>query len=200
MLTIIYDFSHKVWVFFLKQKSDVFSTFKDWKTMIEKQEGRQVKCLRTDNGLSFCSDKFNTLCKKEGIVRHRTVRHTPQQNGVVERMNRTLMEKVICMISNAQLPKYFWTEAVSTICSLINRSPSVIIEKKTPQEVWSGSPATYSDLKIFECPTYAHVDNGKLEPRSKAPPTLHPMSGEGVFFFFPAYYKLVHSYTVKHLT
>ena len=68
MLTIIGDFSRKVWAFFLKQKSNVFSTFKDWKTMIEKQIGRQVKCLRIDNGLEFCSDEFNTLCKKEGIV------------------------------------------------------------------------------------------------------------------------------------
>ena len=78
MLTIINDFSRKVWVFFLKQKGDVFSTFKDWKTMTEKQTRRQMKCLRTDNGLEFCSNEFNTLCKKEGIVRHHTVHHTPQ--------------------------------------------------------------------------------------------------------------------------
>ncbi|KAG8498113.1 hypothetical protein CXB51_007338 [Gossypium anomalum] len=71
------------------------------------------------------------LCKLEGIVRHLTIRHTPQQNGIAERMNRMIMEK-----------------------------------KKTPQEVWSGNLANYSDLKIFGCPAYAHVDNGKLEPRS----------------------------------
>ena len=106
-----------------------------------------------------------TLCMKKGIVRHHTVRHTPQHNGVAERMNRTLMEKVKCMLSNAQLPKSFWAEATSTACYLINRSPSVAIEKKTLQEVWFGSPPTYSDLKIFRCPAYAHVDNGKLEPR-----------------------------------
>ncbi|KAG8481971.1 hypothetical protein CXB51_026890 [Gossypium anomalum] len=93
--------------------------------------GKQIKYLRTDNGLEFCSDEFNRLCKSEGIMRHLTVRHTPQQNGVAERMNRTIIEK-----------------------------------KKTPQEVWSGNPANYSDLKIFGCPAYAHVDNGKLEPRS----------------------------------
>ena len=75
--------------------------------MIKKQTGRRVKCLRTDNGLEFCSNEFNTLCKKEGNVRHRTVRHTPQYNGVAERMNRTLMEKVKCMLSNAQLSKSF---------------------------------------------------------------------------------------------
>ncbi|KAG8501645.1 hypothetical protein CXB51_004727 [Gossypium anomalum] len=85
-------------------------------------------------------------------LRHLTVRHTPQQNGVAERMNRTIMEKVRCMLSNANLPKSFWAEAASTACFLINRSPSVAIEKKTPQEVWYGNPANYSDLKIFGCP------------------------------------------------
>ncbi|KAG8485563.1 hypothetical protein CXB51_018918 [Gossypium anomalum] len=129
MLTFIDDFSRKVWAFFLKQKSDVFSAFKSWKIMIEKQTGKQIKYLRTDNGLEFCSDEFNRLCKSEGIMRHLTVRHTPQQNGIAERINRMIMEK-------------------------------------TPQEVWSGNPANYSDLKIFGCPAYAHVDNGKLEPRS----------------------------------
>ncbi|KAG8483133.1 hypothetical protein CXB51_022087 [Gossypium anomalum] len=131
MLTFIDDFSRKVWAFFLKQKSDVFSAFKSWKIMIEKQTGKQIKYLRTDNGLEFCSDEFNRLCKSEGIVRHLTVRHTPQQNGVAERMNRTIMEKVQCMLSNANLPKSFWAEAAaSTACFLINRSPSVAIEKK----------------------------------------------------------------------
>ena len=135
MLTIIDDFSHKVWVFFLKQKGDVFSTFKDWKTMIEKKTRRQVKCLRTDNGLQFCSDEFNTLYKKKGIVRHHTVRHTPQHNGVAERMNKTLIEKVRFILSNAQLPKSFWVKAASTTCYLINHSSSVVIEKKTSQDV-----------------------------------------------------------------
>ncbi|KAG8483179.1 hypothetical protein CXB51_022165 [Gossypium anomalum] len=99
------------------------------------ETGKQIKYLRTDNGLEFCSDEFNRLCKSEGIVKHLTVRHTPQQNGVAERMNRTIMEKVRCMLSNANLPKSFWAEAASTACFLINRSPSVAIEKKTPQEV-----------------------------------------------------------------
>ncbi|KAG8478983.1 hypothetical protein CXB51_028891 [Gossypium anomalum] len=134
--------------------------------MIEKQTGKQIKYLRTDNGLEFCSDEFNRLCKLEGIVRHMTVRHTPQQNGIAEQMNRTIMEKVRCMLSNANLLKSFWAEAVEAACFLINQSPSTAIEKKTPQKVWSSNPANYSNLKIFGCPAYAHVDNGKLEPRS----------------------------------
>ncbi len=70
------------------------------------------------------------------------------------------------MLSNASLPKQFWAEAVSTACYLINRSPSYAIDKKTPIEVWSGSPANYSDLRVFGCTAYAHVDNGKLEPKA----------------------------------
>ncbi|KAG8475529.1 hypothetical protein CXB51_032298 [Gossypium anomalum] len=103
---------------------------------------------------------LNGLCKLEGIVRHLTVCYTPQQNGVAGRMNRTIIEKVRCMLSNANLPKLFWAEAAFTACFFINRSPSVA------NEVWSSNLAHYSDLKIFECPAYAHVDNGKLEPRS----------------------------------
>ncbi|KAG8474742.1 hypothetical protein CXB51_031399 [Gossypium anomalum] len=60
-----------------------------------RETGKQIKYLRTDNGLEFCSDEFNRLCKSEGIVRHLTVRHTPQQNGVAERMNRMIMEKEV---------------------------------------------------------------------------------------------------------
>jgi hypothetical protein len=67
------------------------------------------------------------------------------------------------MLSNAGLHRRFWA---STACYLINRSPSIAIEKKTPIEVWSGSPADYSELIVFGCTAYAHVDNGKLEPRA----------------------------------
>ncbi|KAG8492453.1 hypothetical protein CXB51_009584 [Gossypium anomalum] len=122
----------------------------------------------SDNGVVELSKRglLDGLCKSERIVRHLTVHHTPQQNSVVERRNRTIIEKVRCMLSNANLPKSFWAEEASTACFLISQSPSIAIEKKTPQEVWSGNPANYSDLKIFGCPAYAHVDNGKLEPRS----------------------------------
>ena len=96
--------------------------------MIEKQIGKQVKCFHTNNGLEFCYDELNVLCKLEGIVRLHTIHHTPQQNGVAERMNRTLIEKVCCMLSNVGWPKSFWVEVASTTCFLINRSPSTAIE------------------------------------------------------------------------
>ncbi|KAG8496806.1 hypothetical protein CXB51_007977 [Gossypium anomalum] len=114
---------------------------------------REIKYLRTDNGLEFYSDEFNRLCKSEGIMRHLTVRHTPQQNGVAERMNRTIMEKVRCMLSNANLPKLFWAEAASTACFLINRSPSVAIEKRLHKRYdidANQEPSNYSEAVSCE--------------------------------------------------
>jgi hypothetical protein len=70
------------------------------------------------------------------------------------------------MLSNASMGRQFWAKAASTACYLINRSPSTAIEKKTPMEVWSGSPSDYSQLKVFGCTAYAHVNNGKLEPKA----------------------------------
>ena len=116
--------------------------------------------------MEFCSEEFDALCRPECIVRHHKIVGTPQKNGVVECMNITIMEKVCCMLSNVKLLKSLWTEAVATACFLTNRSPPIAIDKKTPIEVWSSTPAVYSSLKIFCCPTYAYVDNGKLEPRS----------------------------------
>jgi hypothetical protein len=166
MLTIIDDYSRKVWPYFLKDKSEAFSAFKEWKTMVENQTEKKVKKLRTDNGMEFYSHEFKSYCKSEGIVRHYTVPYTPQQNGVAERMNWTIISKARCMLSNSGLNRRFWAEVASTACYLINRSPSIVIDKKTPIEVWSGSLVDYSQLRVFGCTAYAHVDNGKLEPRA----------------------------------
>ena len=100
--------------------------------------------LRTDNGGEFCSDVFYNYCKKEGIVRHHTIPYTPQQNGVAERMNVIIISKARCMLSNARMNKHFLAETANTACYLINRSPSIPLNKKTPIEVWSGTPADYS--------------------------------------------------------
>ena len=71
------------------------------------------------------------------------------------------------MLSNVGLwdSKAFWAEAISTACYLVNRSPHTSIDFHIPEEVWSGNPIDYSSLRIFGCPVYAHVNNGKLAPR-----------------------------------
>jgi len=106
-LSIIDDYSRRVWIFVLKNKSDTFEKFKEWHTLIENQTGTKLKGLRTDNALEFVSEQFNEFCRLKGIKRHRTIPRTPQQNGLVERMNKTLLERVRCMLLGAGLPKSF---------------------------------------------------------------------------------------------
>ena len=98
-VTFVDDFSRRVWVFTMKNKNDVLEIFLKWKAQVENQTGRKIKVLRTDNGGEYKSDPFLKVCQDCGIVRHFTVRKTPQQNGVSERMNKTLVEKVRCMLS-----------------------------------------------------------------------------------------------------
>ena len=78
MLTIIDDYSSKVWPYFLKDKSEAFSAFKEWKVMIENQTKKKVKKLHTNNGMEFCSNEFKSYCKSQGIVRHYTIPYMPQ--------------------------------------------------------------------------------------------------------------------------
>ena len=91
----------------MKNKSEAFGKFKEWKTSVENQAGKKVKRLHTDNGLEFCSSEFDEFYKDQGVARHHTVRSTPQQNGVAEQMNQTLLEKAQCMLSNAGLARRF---------------------------------------------------------------------------------------------
>ena len=121
----------------LKKNADVFNVFKQFKTMVEKKTRKSIKCLRTGNGSEFTSLEFEQFCKDEGIVRHKTVFYTPQQNGVAKRMNQTLMERSRSIINNANMPKELWAEAISTDFHLVNISPSVAINCKIIEQVWS---------------------------------------------------------------
>ncbi|KAH9771353.1 Integrase catalytic domain-containing protein [Citrus sinensis] len=167
-ITFVDDYSRKVWVYLMKNKNEVLGIFLKWKKMVETQTGRKIKRLRSDNGGEYKNDQFLQICQDEGIVRHFTVRDTPQQNGVAKRMNRTILEKVRCMLSNAGLNKEFWAEAVVYACHLINRLPSTAIEGRTPMEMWTGKPATdYNSLHVFGSTAYYHVKESKLDPRAK---------------------------------
>jgi transposase InsO family protein len=103
--------------------------------LVEKSIDRSIKCLRTNNGGEFTSVEFENYCKEAGIERHKTTVYTPQQNGVAECMNRTLLERARSMLSNAKLQQELWAEAVLTACYLINRSPSTAINCKILEEV-----------------------------------------------------------------
>ena len=111
-LTFIHDKTRYTWVYFLKTKDEVFSKFLEWKAKVEKSLGKEVKVLRTDNGGEYTSRDFEAYMKKEGIRHEVTIPKTPEQNGVAERMNRTLVEMTRSMLQD--MPRTFWAEALST--------------------------------------------------------------------------------------
>ena len=102
-VSFIDDFSRNTSLYFLKKKSEVFSKFKEYKALVENQTGKKIKVLRSDNGGEFCEKEFEKFCRECGIARQKTTPYTPQQNGVAERMNRSLMEKARSMLSGAGL-------------------------------------------------------------------------------------------------
>ncbi|CAA0825182.1 Unknown protein [Striga hermonthica] len=93
-VTFIDDASRKLWVYFLRTKDEVFKYFKRFHAMVERQTGKPLKCLRSDNGGEYSSHEFKNYCADHGIRHEKTVPGTPQHNCVAERINRTIMEKV----------------------------------------------------------------------------------------------------------
>ena len=106
--TFIDDASRKVWVYLLKTKDQVYQFFQKFHALVERETENFVKCLRTNNGGEYTSKEFRNYCSAHGIGHEKTVPGTPQHNGVAERMNRTIVEKVRCMLKMAKLPKVFW--------------------------------------------------------------------------------------------
>ena len=103
-LTFIDDYSRKTWVYFLKQKSEVFEVFKEFKALVERQSGYQIQTLRSDQGGEYTSNAFESYCKNHGIKHQVTPSYTPQLNGVAERKNRTILDMARSMLKNKKLP------------------------------------------------------------------------------------------------
>ena len=96
-VTFIDDATRKTWIYILKAKGQVFVTFQKFHAMVERETGINLKCLRTDNGGEYTSNDFEGYCSHHGTRDEKTIPGTPQHNGVAERMNITIVEKVRCM-------------------------------------------------------------------------------------------------------
>ncbi|GKE42917.1 retrovirus-related pol polyprotein from transposon TNT 1-94, partial [Tanacetum coccineum] len=168
-VTFIDDSNRKVWVYFLKNKSEVFNTFKKWKAVVENETNLRVKCLKSDNSGEYSSREFIEYCTKNEIRMLKTVLETPQQNGVAERMNRTLNERAKSMRLHAGFPKMFWEDSVTTVAYLINRGPSVPLGFRIPKEEWQGKEVSLAHLRVFGCDSYVEVKDvarDKLDAKS----------------------------------
>ncbi|KAG6493392.1 hypothetical protein ZIOFF_048375 [Zingiber officinale] len=120
-----------------------------------------IKTLRSDRGKEYTSKEFHNFCEDEGVERQLTVRYTPQQNGVTERKNQTIVEMAKSMMHEKGLPKIFWAEAVYTAVYLSNRCPTTAIPNKTPFEAWSGRRPSVNHLKVFGSICYSQIPKQK---------------------------------------
>ena len=120
--------------------------------------------MRIDNITEYESNEFNDYCKEDGIKRETTTAYTPEQNGVVERKNRTIIEATCAMLHDQGLLKFLWGEAANTTVYVQNRCPHQALDLKTPEEVFIGKKPDLSHFRIFGCPVYFHVPK---EKRSK---------------------------------
>jgi GAG-pre-integrase domain/Integrase core domain len=169
-ISFIDDFSRKTWVYFLKEKSEVFEVFKKFKLMVEKATGRHIKAVRSDRGGEYTLTSFIEYCEEQGIRRFLTAPYSPQQNGVAEMKNRTILDMVRSMLKSKKTPKEFWAKVVQCVIYVQNRCPHVKLDDQTPQEAWSGQKPTVSHLKVFGSVAYTHVLDQwrtKLEDKSK---------------------------------
>ena len=135
---------------------------------MEKQSERAIKVLRTDRGGEFTSTVFELFCDEQGIKRQLTAPYTPEQNGVAERKNRTVVEMARSMLKQKEIPDCFWVEAVAAAVHILHISPTKDVWNQTPYEAWNGNKPSVSHLRVFGCICYVLLitNRHKLDKKS----------------------------------
>ncbi|GJR97277.1 putative ribonuclease H-like domain-containing protein [Tanacetum coccineum] len=150
-LVITDDCTRFSWVFFLASKDETSGILQTFIRQIENQLSHRVKIIRSDNGTEFKNRDMLEFCGNKGIKQEYSNARTPQQNGVAERMNRTLIEAARTMLADSLLPTTFWAEAVSTACYIFNRVRVTKPQNKTPYELLFGHKPIISYIRPFGC-------------------------------------------------
>lgn len=169
VLTFIDDCTRKIFIYFLKAKSEVYEKFKEFQIMVENQTECRIKTLRSDNGTEYVNNKFQQYLKSKGIIHQTTVPYTPEQNGVAERTNRSIVEKARCLLQEGKCNERMWAEAINATVYLKNRSPHRSVNG-VPEELWSNKKIDLSHLKVFGCLAHSHVpeqQRRKFDAKSK---------------------------------
>lgn len=138
--------------------------------LVQSFHNKKVKCLESDNDTEYTKKEMDELLKSNGITRRLTSPYCPEQNGVSERKNRSLLDVAHCLLIQSSLPSKFWAEAANTANYIRNRCPTKSLNGITPDEIWDGKASDVSHFQNFECKAF-HLNNrpgnGKLDPRSK---------------------------------
>ncbi|GJR89534.1 putative ribonuclease H-like domain-containing protein [Tanacetum coccineum] len=151
-LVVTDDYSRFSWVFFLATKDETSGIIKSFITRVENPIDQRVKVIICDNGTELKNKEMNQFCERKRIKREFSVARTPQQNGVAERKNRTLIEAARTMLADSKLPTTFWAEAVNTACYVQNRVLVTKPHNKTPYELFLGRKPALGFMRPFGCP------------------------------------------------
>lgn len=168
-LTVIDDFSRYSWVYLLQMKSEAVDCIKNFVQLMKTSVGKVPKIIRSDQGGEYCCKELERFCLENGIQQQFTTAYSPQQNGIAERKNRSLVEMARCMLIDAGMHKRYWAEAINTANYIQNILPSRAIEK-TPFEIWKGIKPDVTNLHVFGTQAYVFVPKekrGKFEEKAE---------------------------------
>src|SRR6267154_1653534 len=154
-------------LYLLGAKSETFATYKEYETWVKTQHDTAVKRLRSDHGGEYLSEEFTKHLKAQGTEHKLTVHDTPQHNGVAERLNRTLVERVRAVVHASSLPKNLWREAIKHAVYMKNRTATCALDGKTPYEMLYGKKPDLIDLQVWGTKVWVHDPSGtKLDMRA----------------------------------
>lgn len=156
-MLLVDDYSRVMWAYMLATKDEALENFKKFRALVETSTEHKVKMLRTDRGGEFCSNRFAAYCEDTGVARQYTAPYTPQQNGVVERRNRTVVAMARSFLKEMKVPSFLWGEAIRHSVYVLNRLPTRSLSEKTPYEAWTGNKPDIGHLRVFGCAAYMKI-------------------------------------------
>lgn len=157
------------WIGLLKHKDEAFEKFKAFKDLVENESDRKIKCLKSDRGGEFTLDEFFDFCEEHGIKRQFSTARTPQQNGVVERMNITIQQMAHAMLDESGTPATFWSEVTFAAITILNQANVRVNSTQTHHELWYGKTLIVKYFKVFGSKCYIKRTDeklGKFEPKA----------------------------------
>lgn len=173
LLTIIDDFSRKIFAYPLTRKSEAYSKFMLFKAEAELNSGHRLKVVRSDNGGEFSGHDWEASLDKEGIKHEYSVPYNPQQNGRAERPNRSILEAVRTMLLGSGLSPSLWAEAALAFVYTKNRSPHKALQREgVPESLFTGKPCSVAHLRPFGCRAWNYINGHQ---RSKLQATAVPL-------------------------
>ena len=160
-VVVIEDYTWQTWIYIIAKKSEVFHYFRNLKNLVEREIRRKIKFLQSDGGKEYFSVQYTSYLQQMGIRREFSCRYMPEQNGLAERKNRSVVEAAREMLEEKSWPKFYWAEVVRTAVYIQNR----IREKVLAHELHFRRKLNLRNLRVFRSIAYVHVS--KLDAKGE---------------------------------